>query len=249
MLKQEIENKRIKHIYPNWAPTSLSAHCCFHSAQPNSHQPGLTRWTHRSGKRVVRALSDLSLDCGARWQPLIARTSGSSLTTGTHWSVRYHAHRPRIGRRSAGLCGWGHRVSVAIVIFPRRSRLRGARDTDANRGGCCGARAQSPVSLSAELTPLFSLPLGPRRWASPLPSPLSSDGLNSRRAARESWATTASAETESCMEPSGAGTPTYKMSTPDPWLSPIRTPPPDITARGEKSRPPQLTTDADNPWN
>jgi hypothetical protein len=191
MLKQEIENKRIKHIYPNWAPTSLSAHCCFHSAQPNSHQPGLTRWTHRSGKRV----------------------------------------------------------SIAIVIFPRRSRLRGARDTDANRGGCCGARAQSPVSLSAELTPLFSLPVGPRRWASPLPSPLSSDGLNSRRAARESWATTASAETESCMEPSGAGTPTYKMSTPDPWLSPIRTPPPDITARGEKSRPPQLTTDADNPWN
>jgi hypothetical protein len=93
---------------------------------------------------------------------------------------------PKLDAAPAGLCGWGHRVSVAVVIFPMRIRLRGARDTDANRGGFVAALGPNPQCPSQLNTCPLSLPVGPRRRASPLPSPLSSDRLNSWRAARES---------------------------------------------------------------
>ena len=131
-----------------------------------------------------------------------------------------HAHRPKIGRRSrwslwvgpSGQCRGRH-----LPHAHSSPRSSGYRRESRGVVAALGPNPQCPSQLN---TRPLSLPVGPRRRASPLLSPLSSDGLNSRRAARESWATTASAGTESCMEPSSAGSPTYKMSTPDPVAFP-----------------------------
>jgi hypothetical protein len=112
---------------------------------------------------------------------------------------------------------------------PMRTRLRGARDTDANRGGggvaALGPNPQCPSQLN---TRPLSLLVGPRRQASPWTDSIA----GARRGNR--------GQPLQVRGPS----PTWSLRVRDsrpikclrqtPWLSPICTPPPDITARGSE---------------
>jgi hypothetical protein len=164
----------------------------------------------------------------ARWQPLIACTLGSSLTTRTHWLVGHCAHRPRIGHRSrwslwvgpSGQCRGGHLPPCALVSAELGIPTRIA-------GGCCDAWAQSQCPSQLNTRPL-SLLVGPRRQASPRTDSIDGAQRGNRRQPRQ------------VRGPS----PTWSLRVRDsrpikclrqtPWLSPICTPPPDFTARGSE---------------
>ena len=102
--EKEIEKKRIKQNYPNWAPTSLSAHCCFHSTRPNSHPPSRARagLTPTLGAHVPSPAHRL-LRCraGPRGHHPSPRSRTPRLT---HWFVGptgSGAHRPPFFARCA----------------------------------------------------------------------------------------------------------------------------------------------------
>jgi hypothetical protein len=135
---------------------------------------------------------------------------------------------PELDTAPASLCGWGHRVSVTLVIFPHaHSSPRSSGYRRESRGGVAalGPNPQCPSQLN---TRPLSLLVGPRRQASPWTDSIA----GARRGNR--------GQPLQVRGPS----PTWSLRVRDsrpikclrqtPWLSPICTPPPDITARGSE---------------